>query len=105
MYYIQSTPNPSGAYPAPQSTQAPGLAAISDEQVAVLVQYNGFVTLSLQDDTVTAVEPNLTAWEAWKASQPAEQVEPSEAEDTAAMLVDHEYRLTLLELGLTAETV
>lgn len=27
--------------------------------------------------------------------------EPSEADDTAAMLVDHEYRLTLLELGLT----
>lgn len=27
--------------------------------------------------------------------------EPSEADDTAAMLVDHEYRLTLLELGLS----
>lgn len=26
--------------------------------------------------------------------------EPTEAEDTAAMLVDHEYRLTLMELGL-----
>ena len=26
---------------------------------------------------------------------------PSEAEDSAAMLIDHEYRLTLLELGLT----
>lgn len=26
---------------------------------------------------------------------------PSESDDTAAMLVDHEYRLTLLELGLS----
>lgn len=26
---------------------------------------------------------------------------PNEAEDTAAMIVDHEYRLTLLELGLS----
>lgn len=26
--------------------------------------------------------------------------EPTEAKDTAAMLVDHEYRLTLMELGL-----
>lgn len=26
---------------------------------------------------------------------------PTEAEDTAAMLIDHEYRLTLLELGIT----
>lgn len=29
------------------------------------------------------------------------ETEPSQEEDTAAMLVDHEYRLTLLELGLT----
>lgn len=27
--------------------------------------------------------------------------EPSAADDTAAMLIDHEYRLTLLELGLS----
>lgn len=27
--------------------------------------------------------------------------EPTETEDTAALLVDHEYRLTLLELGIT----
>lgn len=36
---------------------------------------------------------------------PVEEVvsEPTEAEDTAAMLIDHEYRLTLLELGITNE--
>lgn len=28
---------------------------------------------------------------------------PSEEEDTSAMLVDHEYRLTLLELGITED--
>ena len=32
---------------------------------------------------------------------PDEKIVPSQEEDTAAMLVDHEYRLTLLELGLT----
>lgn len=32
---------------------------------------------------------------------PEDEMEPTEADDTAAMLVDHEYRLTLLELGLT----
>ena len=26
---------------------------------------------------------------------------PTEAEDTAAMLIDHEYRLSLMELGLS----
>lgn len=33
--------------------------------------------------------------------EPEAEEEPSEADDTASMLVDHEYRLTLLELGLT----
>ena len=28
---------------------------------------------------------------------------PSEDQDTASMLIDHEYRLTLLELGITEE--
>lgn len=44
----------------------------------------------------------------WTRNVDGEQVvlepvgdEPSEEDDTAAMLVDHEYRLTLLELGLT----
>lgn len=32
---------------------------------------------------------------------PEVEPEPTEEDDTAAMLVDHEYRLTLLELGLT----
>ena len=52
-------------------------------------------------DTVTAYEPNVEAWEAWKASLPEpEEPEPTEEEDTSAMLIDHEYRLTMLELGL-----
>ena len=35
--------------------------------------------------------------------EPEPEIEPvpTEADDTAAMLIDHEYRLTLLELGLT----
>ena len=32
---------------------------------------------------------------------PEPETEPSQEEDTAAMLVDHEFRLTLLELGLS----
>lgn len=33
--------------------------------------------------------------------EPEADPEPTEADDTAAMLVDHEYRLTMLELGIT----
>ncbi len=32
---------------------------------------------------------------------PDPELTPTQEEDTAAMLVDHEFRLTLLELGLT----
>ena len=32
---------------------------------------------------------------------PVPEAIPTEAEDIAAMLVDHEYRLTLLELGIS----
>ena len=45
----------------------------------------------------------VTAWEAGEIPEPEPmpEPEPTAEEDTAAMLVDHEFRLTLLELGLT----
>ena len=104
--YVQPTPNPSGAYPAPQLNRAPGLLYLPDVYLDTFLAYNGFVTLTITDDTVTAIEPNTEAWEAWKAEQP-EPVEPKPTpqEDTDAMLVDHEYRITLLELGVTNDAV
>ena len=33
--------------------------------------------------------------------EPQPEPEPTPEEDTAAMLIDHEFRLTLLELGIT----
>lgn len=44
----------------------------------------------------------VTKWTPGEIPEPEPvEPEPTEADDTAAMLVDHEYRLTLLELGLT----
>ena len=77
MKYIRSTPNSSGAYPAPQSNPFPGCLPLTDGQAAVLIQYNGFVTITQEPDpeiegsTVT-VTPNTEAWEEWKASLPPE---------------------------------
>lgn len=77
MQYIRSTPNPSGAYPAPQSNPFPGCLPLTDGQAAVLIQYNGFVTITQKPDeeiegSSVMVTPDLEAWEAWKASQPTE---------------------------------
>lgn len=101
MKYIRATPNPSGAYPAPQSNPFPGSIALTDEQAATLIQYNGFVDVTKIGDTVT-VTPSTEAWEAWKASLPAAEPDPKPTaeDDRDAMLLDHEYRLMLLELGV-----
>ena len=89
MPYINPTPNPSGAYPAPQSNPAPGLIPLTEEQAATVLQYNGFVTITseeevIEDDftrTVYTVTPNTEAWEAWKASLPPEpKPEPTDTE-------------------------
>lgn len=53
-----------------------------------------FVTLTVEGQTVTGMEPGVVP-------EPGPEPEPSEADDLAAMTVDHEYRLTLLELGVT----
>lgn len=99
--YIQPTPNPSGAYPGPQSNAAPGLVYFPDSFLETFLAYNGFVTLTIVDNAVTDVSPNIEAWETWKAELPEPvEPEPTPREDTDAMLVDHEYRITLLELGV-----
>lgn len=81
MPYIQQNQNPSGAYPAPQKHKAPGLIPLTDEQAAMVTQYNGFVTITSREEeyeegffrTVYDVTPNTEAWEAWKGTQPSEE--------------------------------
>ena len=75
MKYIQANPNPSWAYPAPQSNAFPGCLPLTDGQAAVLVQYNGFVTITQEPDeeiegSSVTVTPGLEACEEWKASLP-----------------------------------
>lgn len=80
MIYIDRQPNPSGAYPNPKNQPFLGCIPLTDEQEAVFFEYNGFVFLTEDGEVV----PNLTAWEAWKASLP----EPTETEPTAEELLD-----------------
>lgn len=80
MKYLTPTPNPSGAYPAPQSNPFKGAIPLTDEQAQMVVDHNGFVSIASSEEeyeegfsrTVYTVTPNTDAWEAWKAEQPPE---------------------------------
>lgn len=99
-YYLNPSKNTLGAYPAPQSTPASGLVALTQAQRDLVVQYNGFVTLSPGENGETIVAADTEAWEAWKEAQaalpppkPAPTVEELEAKIMAlttsnAMLED-----------------
>ena len=91
---IQKQPNPSGAYPALQSwdsaTPPDGYAIVQDAvDLSTFYKYNGFVVLTIEAidgvDTVTAYEPNVEAWEAWKASLP--EPEPQISDDEAVAII------------------
>jgi hypothetical protein len=107
MQIIRATPNASGGYPPIQNTtSAPeGCLPVADGvDTSVFYEAMGFVMLTVTDGVVTGMTTNTTALEAYRASlpEPTDPVEPepTEQEDNDAMLVDHEYRLTLLELGV-----
>ena len=64
-----------------------------DSLLSEFLAYNGFVTLTVEGEAVTAVTPDTEAWEAWKASLPPDlEPEPTQlvrveaqATDTARM--------------------
>ena len=110
MIYLTPRPNPSGAYPAPQSNPFPGAIPLTDEQAETVIQYNGFVTITSSEEeyeegffrTVYEVTPDTEAWEEWKESLPPEpEPEPTAEDVTLDMLADHEERLCMLELTTT----
>lgn len=102
MRILQKQPNESGAY-----------SNIHDEwhfmlpdthyEVAdgVKLSCGGFGTLTVEDGIVTAFTPDAEAWERWQAEHPVPEPQPTAEEDRDAMLVDLEYRMTLMELGVT----
>ena len=95
MKYLNPNPNPSGAYPAPQSNPFKGAIPLTDEQAETVVQYNGFVTVTSSEEeyeegftrTVYTVTPDTEAWEEWKASLPEEpEPEPTDTDVLNALL-------------------
>lgn len=87
MIYINNKPNPSGAYGNPKNQPFTGCIPLSDEQAKIFLEYNGFVTVTVEGESVK-VEPNVMAWEEWKENNATETVEPEEKEPTIEDLVN-----------------
>ena len=104
MKYLTPNPNPSGAYPGPQSNPAPGFYALTEKQAAYLVERNGFVTVANTPDpedegSSVALTENTAAWEAWKAEEAAKpEPEPTAEETALELLAEHEERICMIEL-------
>lgn len=82
-----------------QSTPAPGLLPLTAEQEAIYLQYNGFVRITSTDPV--EIEPDVEAWEAWKATQPdpldsarAEKVQEMSAACNAAIVAGMDVETT-----------
>ena len=93
MWYLNPNTNNDSSYSAPQSTFFKNAIPLTDEQAQMVVDYNGFVTVTSHEETIVEdftktvyeVTPNLEAWEKWKASQSdPEEIPPSKEEQLRA---------------------
>lgn len=79
MYHINSTPNESGNHGNPMGNSFPGCINLPDDLLTPYIDARGFVKLTLDGNTVTAIETNQEALDAYLAEFP--DVEPEEPED------------------------
>lgn len=70
MYYINSTPNESGNHGNPMRQPFPGCINLPDDLLTPYIEARGFVTLTMDGNTVTAVETNQEALDAYLAEHP-----------------------------------
>mgnify|MGYP006864582088 CR=1 FL=1 len=98
MYYINTTgPN----HGNPTSAPFPNSIPLPDTLLMDYINTKGFCTLTVQGGAVTALAVDQEALDAYNAEHPEVEPEPTELEDIQGILVDQEYRLTLLELGVS----
>lgn len=80
MYYINATPNSTGNYGNPMGQPFPGCLTLPDDLLTPYIEARGFVTLTLDGNTVTALETNQEALDAYLAVNP----DPDVLSDTKA---------------------
>lgn len=113
MYIIKMEASENGGRPPLQSwtgRKAPeGFALCPDEFFDIFYSTSpaGFVDISVENGTVVNMEINQTAVDAYIKANPEpeltelQQSLEDQVTDLQEMIVDQEYRLTLLELGIT----
>ena len=102
MFYINQTANESGNHGNPVSHHSEGMVSLPESLLTEYIHTMGFAYLTVDEGTVTAVAINQEAYDAYQADHPAPpDPEPTAEEDLMSMTVDHEYRITMLELGIT----
>lgn len=81
------------------ATVPEGWGKVPQELESLAMDLLPFVVLTVKDGIITSISDNAEARAAWEAL-PKPTPEPTPEEDRDAMLIDQEYRLTLLELGV-----
>lgn len=92
MLIIAKEPTANGAYPPIQTW--PGIVPPGDYyqiqdglDLSLFTQHNGFVYITVMRDVVVHMEPNYTAWEAWKETLPPQpEPEPTAEQILKVML-------------------
>lgn len=107
MQIIKKEPNATGGRPGLQTwpcAQPPeGYVFVPEGfDTQIFHNFSGFVNIEHDGTYLTAMTGNQEALSAYLAEYPdVELPDPTQAQkDTDALVVDHELRLTLLELGL-----
>lgn len=88
MFYIQRKPNEFENYGNPMGNPFDGCLTLPDDLLTSYIEARGFVTLTLDGNTVTDVQTNQEALDAYLAEYPDNPVDPQPT--------DHEILMTLL---------
>lgn len=75
-----------------------GWHLVSEELEEEVLRLMPFIIPTIEDDVIVAVTDNLEG--RYNFAKPQPEPQPPPDEDRDAMLMDQEYRLTMLELGL-----
>lgn len=103
MFYINSIKQ-NNNYGNPMGQYFKGSIQLPDELLNEYLETKGFCDFEIQDNIITKIIVNQNDLDDYNNNHPEVKPELSVEQDINAMLVDQEYRITLLELGMKGES-